>query len=526
MATVTPPSTRNLAEDNRRVRGPLDRLRGYIRTYVSLEGLARALFFLAVCFWVGYLIDYGFFWLFRIDLIDYLAVWFRGSVLGVLSLILVAMVVTTVLIRLLKEFSDVALALVLERRFPGLLGDRLITAVELSDPDKAAQYGYSSAMVRETIREASERVQKIPVGQVFDWKRLRRAGLVVLGFTVLGYLLALGVASAVSAGYEGKSVVLGCHRFNDLATIWFERNVLLQHRPWPRNAYLEVIDPTIRPEQELRIGQDVRSGVTLRVRAYRYLLADYTLDENWRPLTWKDLSERHDLLGEEPVQPPADWTPRDARHGLTVDEIALCLKLLDVRKMTEGDDQNKGWNISDGQGGWRPLLWGDLTSERLGKLPVPELELEWDNRGEPIAGVVGQFSAGPLAGLQGSIYLGIVTRGLPVTHIESQLPKLQAQKKEAASDVAAVLARLERIDQLQTMMDRLNQRIEMLSMSRVMRKLRHPGPGDADLQQQDRSGGEQSSESVRWSSAPCSMSMPCSVSPARQPSTWGWRVPS
>src|SRR5947209_7559942 len=102
MATITPNRARSLAEDNQRVRGPLDRLRGYIRTYVSLEGLALALLFLAVCFWVGFLIDYGFFWLFRLDWIDYLPRWFRGGVLSLGFAVLAIMVATVVLFRLLR----------------------------------------------------------------------------------------------------------------------------------------------------------------------------------------------------------------------------------------------------------------------------------------------------------------------------------------------------------------------------------------------------------------------------------------
>ena len=41
MATVNPAlQTRNLTEAHRQVRSPLEKLRGYIRTYVSLEGAA------------------------------------------------------------------------------------------------------------------------------------------------------------------------------------------------------------------------------------------------------------------------------------------------------------------------------------------------------------------------------------------------------------------------------------------------------------------------------------------------------
>ena len=39
--------------------------------------------------------------------------------------------------RFLREFNERTLALVLERRFPKLLGDRLITAVELADVSRS-----------------------------------------------------------------------------------------------------------------------------------------------------------------------------------------------------------------------------------------------------------------------------------------------------------------------------------------------------------------------------------------------------
>src|SRR5439155_25289871 len=73
--------------------------------------------------------------------------------------------------RLFTRFGERSLALVLERRFPKLLGDRLITAVELTRP-RARQYGYSPAMLQLTIDDAGKRVHKIPLGEVFNWTRL------------------------------------------------------------------------------------------------------------------------------------------------------------------------------------------------------------------------------------------------------------------------------------------------------------------------------------------------------------------
>src|SRR5438477_504589 len=57
MSTILP----NVAEDRRRVRGPLEKLRGYIRSYVGLEGAAFVVFFLALWFWIGLVFDFGLF---------------------------------------------------------------------------------------------------------------------------------------------------------------------------------------------------------------------------------------------------------------------------------------------------------------------------------------------------------------------------------------------------------------------------------------------------------------------------------
>ena len=192
MATIIPPApSRSLSESHQRVRSPLARLRGYIRTYVSLEGALLLVLYVALWFWIGLALDYGFFKLFGIDFVQE---WPWAARLVLLSAVtggLLTAVALKVVGRLLREFRDPALALVLERRFPKLLGDRLITAVELSDLQKAEEQGYSPAMVRETIHEAAERVEQVPVQQAFDWGRLVRRGLVAAALT-LGLYLAGG----------------------------------------------------------------------------------------------------------------------------------------------------------------------------------------------------------------------------------------------------------------------------------------------------------------------------------------------
>src|SRR5712692_3630199 len=299
MATVTPrPPVRSREESQRRVASPLERLRGAIRLYVTAEGAAVFLLYLALWFWIGLLLDYVFFKVTGIDWVQVLSHGFRLGLLLVLLAGLLAVVAVKVVLRLVREFREAALALVLERRFPNLLGDRLITAVELADPRVADKYGYSQAMVEQTIHDAAERVEKVPVNEVFNWRRLTRAFVLVAGLT-------FGVYALVGAGFwvyhalkseetaakhrrEGLGDFAG--RLGDVAGIWFERNVLLADTIWPRRAYLELLD---FPGDERRIGRDAPPP-SLRARAYKWVVADSNRErapEGWRALQWDELAK-------------------------------------------------------------------------------------------------------------------------------------------------------------------------------------------------------------------------------------------
>src|SRR5438445_2364150 len=142
MATVTiPKEFFSRDESQRRVRHPLQRLRSYIRSYVAAEGLAILALYLALWFWIGLLLDFGFFKVSGVDWVQVVPWELRAVVLACLVIGLGAMVTSKMLLRLLREFRDSALALLLERRFSRQLGERLITAVEMADPHKAERYG-------------------------------------------------------------------------------------------------------------------------------------------------------------------------------------------------------------------------------------------------------------------------------------------------------------------------------------------------------------------------------------------------
>jgi hypothetical protein len=313
MATVTPPSTWSRDDTQRRVVHPLQRLRGYIRTYVTVEGLALALLYMAWWFWITLALDYGFFKIFGIDFVQTFPMEFRVVVLIVLSGGLLVLVAGKVVFRLFREFRDGALAMVLERRFPAELGDRLITAVELADPRLSDRYGYSQPMVDETVREAADRVNRLPVADVFNWKLLRRHAIRVI-FLTLGLYLLIGLGYCVfrRASVEGFVV-----RFNTVAGIWFERNVLLHNTLWPRRAYLELINFPI--SGDLRVGRDAPPPA-LRVRALKWVVADRGTAEGWRAMKWSDITTS--LYGKE--LPSTSLLP-DGWRDWTLDQIELQL---------------------------------------------------------------------------------------------------------------------------------------------------------------------------------------------------------
>ena len=190
----------------------------------------------------------------------------RASSLVVVGLGMLGVGAAKVLLRLLREFRDTSLALLLERRFPKELGDRLITAVELTNVKAAARYGYSPAMIEQTIHDAAARVETLPVQQVFNWKRLRWQCLLA-GILTAGVYVVTSVVVCTIGWFQRREAVLDSwHRFHDVVAIWFERNILLQNTIWPRNAFLDCPGPGHRrvtdwPQRRCSAGSRVRPPV-------------------------------------------------------------------------------------------------------------------------------------------------------------------------------------------------------------------------------------------------------------------------
>jgi hypothetical protein len=353
---------------------PLQSLRFYIRSYVTIEGTLLLLLYLACCFWAGLAFDYGFFklaGLLRLRWIDWVELlpWgFRTVMLCFFVLGMLAVVGFKVISRLFREFRDGALALVLERRFPHQLGDRLITAVELADPRLAKRYGYSQAMVDHTVQDAADRVEKLPVRQVFNWGRLVVYGIVVVLLTV-GLYLAVGLVYCILAGRGPVDFMV---RFHHVASIWFERNILLMDTYWPRRTQLELLAPEF-PDDPTTLHHNRNEPLPpVRVRAVKWVLDD-TSDRaqyplGWRPLRYRDLTP--ELLGARVPEGqrlsvlsgwPAEW-----EKTWSVDQMDLQLRKPDVER-TLADArilqsvQSEMGNVAHREK-WRDLKWADLKA--------------------------------------------------------------------------------------------------------------------------------------------------------------------
>jgi hypothetical protein len=312
MAAVTTPET------TMRVRHPLDAVRSHIRRYVVLETAAAVVFFIALWFWIGLFIDFGAFWtlaydwVLELNFIDAGSQASRGVRIGIFACLLGwlgYLVVTKFSLRMWKEFSDPAVALVLERRFPKELGDRLITAVELADPKKAESYGYSGQMLAQTINEAAERVEKVPVEQVFDWDRLKRLWYGVALVTIGAFVLVMGISLGVQAARgQAASPVTYLWRFKDNAAIWAERNILFQNSYWLRHAQLEVVrfQDNDKHPGEMRVGRDEQRP-DLVVRAVSWVAPDAAAIGGWRALTVAEAASFVSLQSLPPIAIPADW---------------------------------------------------------------------------------------------------------------------------------------------------------------------------------------------------------------------------
>ena len=144
-------------------------LKARIKKYVLWEGLALAVVVIGLFFWVSLGFDYAVFSVRHLEPPRWLRAGMDLAVLGGLA----AVVLLLIVFRVFRSFRAKSLALLLEKRFPEL-GDRLVTAVELSEQPES-RTALTSAMLEQTVLDATAALKNLDLGSVFDRQPLRRA---------------------------------------------------------------------------------------------------------------------------------------------------------------------------------------------------------------------------------------------------------------------------------------------------------------------------------------------------------------
>jgi hypothetical protein len=228
----------------------LSRLRGRIRTYVWIEGIAATLAVLGFAFWIGLALD----WLLE-----------PSREVRILGIVLVGLVVLmviyrSILSRVFARLADTSMAVLLERHFDEF-HDSLLTSVELTrDPSHAE--AFSPDMLDHTSREAAGQAPKVRLADVFNPRPLVRN--VSLAIILIGSIVAFGVMAS------------------DALAFYFER-IALSEKLWPRTTRLEVEG---FPDRSGSVKIARGASLTLQVRADNR--QPYEVPERVEIRTWLD----------------------------------------------------------------------------------------------------------------------------------------------------------------------------------------------------------------------------------------------
>lgn len=190
----------------------LSALRGQIKLWFVLEGLAWLLWSAIGLAAASFLLDY----FFRLDPSQ------RAFLLVVMGIALLLVFAQRVVRPLSTTLSDDALILEVERRHPEL-AESLISAVQFNRLGDRINPNTSRAMIDATIHVGAEAAGRIPFTDVINRAgRTRNTVLLLLAGALIG-----GLALASKSAPHIR--------------IWFERNILLRSVSWPQDTYLSVV---------------------------------------------------------------------------------------------------------------------------------------------------------------------------------------------------------------------------------------------------------------------------------------------
>ena len=223
MTTVQQPPDAGSGDLSPRISRTLSKLRGRIRRYVSLDGLALAVAWLGLAFWISLAVD----WVPVTFGYDELSMTSRIGVLVATGVVLAGILFWFVARRLAASMPNRSMAVLLERRFAEY-DDALLTTVEMTDaPDHAASF--NPDMLRHTSEEALGHTDHVKLSHVFNpWPLVRN---VLLAVVFVGSIA--GFAAARADAFE-----IWMKRFLmlDSSQLWPRKNFVTVDGQWPKKA--------------------------------------------------------------------------------------------------------------------------------------------------------------------------------------------------------------------------------------------------------------------------------------------------
>ncbi len=192
----------------------VDELRNQIRRYVWIEGIAIAILWLCLTFWIGLAIDYL---PVRMGSSE-MPRGARAVLLAIISAMLMFILYRYVWRRVHARLQPANLAVLIERVFPEFR-DSLVTAIEMN-ADRT-QSAIEKQLLTTTKQEAANRVRQIDVRRVLDYRPLIRA--------------------CAGASVSLVSVVLFAILATGAFSIWVQRLYGLSNAPYPRRTAIEAI---------------------------------------------------------------------------------------------------------------------------------------------------------------------------------------------------------------------------------------------------------------------------------------------
>ena len=234
----------------------LESLRHRVRRYVVWDSVLAIAVVVLAAFWIGLALDYGPVLLGGTEM-PRLA---RLILLLILGALLAGIVAKMLIGRLRRPLPDDSLALLVERHHPQL-GGRLVTAVQLTRPQRTGD-SHAPELLARVCKQAAAAIDRVDPNRIF-----RRQPLVQKAMIAAPLLLAAIVLAVVSPQAFGRAA---------------GRLSLFSDDPWPRRASLEMVGielpiispaedaidvPELIPFKEKLIRLPIGSDGTLRIRA-------------------------------------------------------------------------------------------------------------------------------------------------------------------------------------------------------------------------------------------------------------------